>query len=93
MRRGGGWNAERGVRMFPSTVVVVLAVLLLCGIALGALVWAVRGGQFRDLDRQALLPLERSDVEGERPWETAEQARSRRDRWGPLIRERSGGRG
>ena len=41
-------------------LLVPLSVLLL-GVALAAFAWAVRGGQFDDLDTPALTPLEEND--------------------------------
>ncbi len=63
--------------MFPSSLVVVIAGLLLVAIALGAYVWAWRRGQFSALDEQARVILDDRDVRLARPWETVEQRTDR----------------
>lgn len=71
--------------MFVSTLVLGLLGLLMAGLAVGAFVWAARRGQFRDLERQALLPLDGAEVRLVRPWETAEEARLRWAGWGEEL--------
>ncbi len=63
--------------MFPSSLVVVVAGLLLVAIALGAYVWAWRRGQFSSLDAQSRVILDERDVRLSRPWETPDQRADR----------------
>jgi cbb3-type cytochrome oxidase maturation protein len=63
--------------VIPSSLAVVVAVLVLGASALALFAWAWRAGQLDDLDAQARAVLEPRDLRVERPWETPQQRRDR----------------
>lgn len=59
--------------MFPSSLAVIIAGLLMGGTALAAFGWAWWKGQFDHLDRWGVVILDERDLRMERPWETERQ--------------------
>ena len=59
--------------MFPSSLAVIGAGLVIGVLALAAFAWAWRSGAFRHLDRQAAVILDDRDLRLERPWESPRQ--------------------
>lgn len=76
--------------MFPSSLAVILAGLVIGGLALLAFAWGWRRGQFDHLDRQARVIFDSRDYLLDRPWETQEQRAERQAQHGPLIAPRPG---
>lgn len=74
--------------MFPSSLAVIAAGLVLGVIALAAFGWAWRVGAFRHLDRQAQVILDDRDVRLERPWETPDQRTARVTAYGAPLQPR-----
>jgi cbb3-type cytochrome oxidase maturation protein len=64
--------------MIPSSVAVIITLLVLGASALAVFAWAWRAGQFEHLDAQARAVLDPRDLRIERPWETPEQRSERR---------------
>lgn len=71
--------------MFPSSLAVILAGLVMGGSALAAFAWAWRRGQFDELDARATVILDEQDLRMERPWESPLQTAARRSEHGPLL--------
>jgi nitrogen fixation-related uncharacterized protein len=69
--------------MFPSSLSVILAGLLIGASALAAFAWAWRHGQLDVADAQAAVILDPRDLRLERPWETPLQRAERERRHGP----------
>ena len=74
--------------MFPSSLAVIAAGLVLGALALAAFAWAWRADAFRHLDRQAQVILDDRDVRLERPWETPDQQAARVAAYGAPLRPR-----
>jgi cbb3-type cytochrome oxidase maturation protein len=69
--------------MLPSSLTVTLAITCLGLLSVAAFVWAWRAGQFANIPRQALLPLDDTENAVARPWETASQRAARIEEFGP----------
>ena len=69
--------------MLPSSLTVTLSITVLGLLSLAAFVWAFVTGQFDDIERQGMLPLDDDDMRVLRPWESASQKAARVERWGP----------
>jgi cbb3-type cytochrome oxidase maturation protein len=63
--------------VFPSSLAVIAAGLVLGLVALAAFAWAWRTGAFRQLDRQARIILDDQDLRLQRPWESPHQQAER----------------
>jgi cbb3-type cytochrome oxidase maturation protein len=74
--------------MFPSSLAVIAAGLLLAALALAAFVWAWRVGAFTRLDEQAAVVLDDQDLRLARPWETPEQQDARARAYGSPVAAR-----
>jgi cbb3-type cytochrome oxidase maturation protein len=73
------------VTVFPSSLAVIAAGLILGLVALAAFAWAWRTGAFRQLDRQAHVILDERDLRLERPWESPRQQAERVAACGELL--------
>lgn len=71
--------------MFADSLLIVLLILALGVPALVFLFWAVRQGQFDNLDEASAAILDESDLRTVRPWENARQAQERVDRYGQPL--------
>ncbi len=69
--------------MLPSSLTVTLSIAVLGLLSAGAFFWAWRTGQFDDIERQGMIPLDDDDMNVLRPWETAAQRTAREARYGP----------
>lgn len=76
--------------MFPSSLAVILAGLLMGGIALAAFAWAWRKGQFDHLGQQATVILDERDLRMERPWESDRQKLERERAYGTPLEAPAG---
>ena len=76
--------------MVPSSLAVIVVGLLLGGIALAAVAWVWRRGQFDALDQQRRVRFEARDSGLDRPGETPCQVAERAAQHGPLIPARPG---
>lgn len=71
--------------MFPSSLAVIAAGLVLGLVALTVFAWAWRTGGFRHLDRQARVILDERDLRLERPWESPGQQAERVTAYGEPL--------
>jgi nitrogen fixation-related uncharacterized protein len=71
--------------VFPSSFAVIVAGLLVSGLALLAFVWGWWRGQFSHLDRQTAVIFESRDLVIARPWESPQQHADRALRYGDLV--------
>jgi cbb3-type cytochrome oxidase maturation protein len=69
--------------MLPSSAAVSLSITILGLLSLAAFVWAWRSGQFDDIERQGMIPLDDGDLATFRPWETPSQRAHRVEEFGP----------
>lgn len=76
--------------MFPSSLAVIGAGLVLGVVALLAFWWAWRSGAFHQLDAQSRVILDERDLRLERPWESPEQRAERVLAHGPAVPPRRG---
>jgi cbb3-type cytochrome oxidase maturation protein len=71
--------------MFADSLLVVLLMLAMGVPALVFLAWAVKRGQFDNLDAASAAILDEGDLQAARPWETPRQAQDRVKRFGPPV--------
>ena len=76
--------------MFPSSLAVIGAGLVMGGFALAAFGWAWWRGQFDRLDQRAAIILDERDLRLDRPWESELQKHERRAQFGPLLKAPAG---
>jgi cbb3-type cytochrome oxidase maturation protein len=69
--------------MLPSSLTVSLSITVLGLLSVVAFLWAWFSGQFDDIERQGMIPLDDDDMNVLRPWETAAQRAAREARFGP----------
>jgi cbb3-type cytochrome oxidase maturation protein len=71
--------------MFADSLLIVLLMLALGVPALVFLFWAVKRGQFDNLDEASAAILDESDLQTVRPWENVRQAQERAERYGQAL--------
>jgi cbb3-type cytochrome oxidase maturation protein len=71
--------------MFADSSLIVLLMLAIGVPALVFLLWAVRRGQFDDLDAASAAILDEGDLQATRPWETTRQAQERAQTFGQPV--------
>jgi cbb3-type cytochrome oxidase maturation protein len=69
--------------MFADSLLIVLLMLAVGVPALVFLFWAVKRGQFENLDAASAAILDEVDLQTPRPWESARQAQERLESHGP----------
>lgn len=68
--------------MFADSLLIVLLMLAVGVPALVFLLWAVKRGQFDNLDAASAVILDDNDLQDARPWESSHQAQERANRYG-----------
>lgn len=74
--------------MFPSSLVVIAAGLLLGILALAAFAWSWHTGAFQQLDQQASTILDDRDFRLARVWESSRQRAERQSAYGDPVAPR-----